>query len=38
VFGYTPDGHYIIVVYDEIDDETVMPLTHMKFPKDDNSQ
>lgn len=27
VFGYTPDGRYIIVVYEEVDDETVMPWT-----------
>ena len=27
VFGYTPDGVYIIVVYDEIDEDTVYPVT-----------
>jgi hypothetical protein len=27
VFGYTPDGRYIIVVYEEVDDDTVMPWT-----------
>lgn len=27
VFGYTPDGRYIIVIYDEIDEETVLPAT-----------
>ena len=27
IFGYTPDGVYIIVVYDEIDEETVYPVT-----------
>lgn len=27
VFGYTPDGRYIIVVYEEIDGDTVMPWT-----------
>ncbi len=27
VFGYTPDGRYIIVVYEEIDQETIMPWT-----------
>lgn len=27
VFGYTPDGRYIIVVFEEIDDDTVLPWT-----------
>ena len=27
VFGYTPDGVYIIVIYDEIDEDTVYPVT-----------
>jgi len=27
MFGYTPDGVYIIVVYDEIDEDTVYPVT-----------
>ena len=27
VFGFAPDGRYIIVVYEEIDDETIMPWT-----------
>lgn len=27
VFGYTPDGRYIVVVYELIDDETVLPWT-----------
>lgn len=27
VFGYTPDGRYIIVVYEEIDNETIIPVT-----------
>jgi uncharacterized DUF497 family protein len=27
VFGSTPDGRYIIVVYEEIDDDTVVPVT-----------
>ena len=25
VFGHTPDDRYIIVVYEEIDDDTVIP-------------
>lgn len=27
VFGYTPDGRYIVVVYEEVDDDTVIPVT-----------
>ena len=27
VFGYTEDGRYIIVIYDEIDEDTVYPVT-----------
>jgi uncharacterized DUF497 family protein len=27
VFGYTPEGVYIIVIYDEIDEDTVYPVT-----------
>ena len=26
-FGYTPGGEYIIVVYEQIDDEMVYPIT-----------
>ena len=27
VFGYTPDGVYILVVYEQIDEDTVYPVT-----------
>lgn len=27
VYGFTPDGRYIVVVYEEIDDRTVYPVT-----------
>jgi hypothetical protein len=27
VFGYTPDDVYIVVVYDQIDEQTVYPVT-----------
>lgn len=27
VFGHTPDGTYIIVVYESIDEDTVAPIT-----------
>jgi hypothetical protein len=27
VFGCTPDDRHVIVIYEEIDEETVMPVT-----------
>ena len=27
VFGITPDGRYIIVIYEEVDEDTVIPVT-----------
>jgi hypothetical protein len=27
VFGYTPDGRYIIVIYDEVSADTIRPRT-----------
>lgn len=33
VFGYTPDGAYIIVVYEVIDDETIYPVTAYELPE-----
>jgi hypothetical protein len=33
VFGHTPDGRYIIVVYDEFDKDTVIPATAYEVPK-----
>jgi len=27
VFGHTPDGRYIIVIYEEVDEDTVVPVT-----------
>lgn len=27
VYGFTPSGEYIVVVYDEIDESTVYPVT-----------
>ena len=27
VFGYTPDGLYVIVIYEVIDEDTVYPVT-----------
>jgi uncharacterized DUF497 family protein len=33
VFGYTPDGRYIIVVFEEIDSETIYPVTAYEVPE-----
>ena len=33
VFGYTPSGEYIAVIYEELDDDTVYPVT--AFPVED---
>jgi uncharacterized DUF497 family protein len=33
VFGYTPDGRYIIVVYEEIDANSVIPWTAYEVPE-----
>lgn len=27
VFGFTPDGRYILVVYEQVDDVTIYPVT-----------
>jgi len=33
VWGYTPDGTYIIVIYDEIDDDTIRVVTAYEVPE-----
>ena len=33
IFGYTPSGEYIAVVYEELDEDTVYPVT--AFPIED---
>ena len=33
VFGHTSDGRHIVVIYEEIDDETVLPVTAYEVPK-----
>jgi uncharacterized DUF497 family protein len=33
LFGYTPDSRYIVVVYEEIDDDTVIPVTAYEVPE-----
>ncbi len=32
-FGYTPGGDYIIVVYEQVDDETIYPVTAYEVPE-----
>jgi hypothetical protein len=33
VFGRTPDGRFIVVVYEEADDDTVIPVTAYEVPE-----
>jgi uncharacterized DUF497 family protein len=33
VFGYTPDGRYITVVYEEVDGDTIVPVTAYDVPE-----
>jgi hypothetical protein len=33
IFGHTPDGRYIIVIYDEVDGDTVIPATAYEVPE-----
>jgi uncharacterized DUF497 family protein len=33
VFGYTPDGTHIIVVFESIDEETIYPVTAYEVPE-----
>jgi hypothetical protein len=33
VWGYTEDGRYIIAVYEEIDDATILPVTAYEVPE-----
>jgi hypothetical protein len=32
-WGYTPDGRYIIAVYEELDDVTILPTTAYEVPE-----
>lgn len=34
VFGYTPEGIFIIVIYEQIDSETVYPITAYEIEED----
>lgn len=33
VFGCAPDGRYIVVVYEEVDEDTVVPVTAYEVPE-----
>ncbi len=33
VLGYTPDGRYVIVMYEEVDTDTVIPWTSYEIPE-----
>jgi hypothetical protein len=33
VWGYTVDGRYIIAIYEELDDVTVLPVTAYEVPE-----
>ena len=33
VFGYTPDNRYIIVIYEEVDADTIVPVTAYEVPE-----
>jgi hypothetical protein len=33
VFGCTPDDRYIVVIYEEVDDDTVVPVTAYEVPR-----
>jgi uncharacterized DUF497 family protein len=33
MFGYTADGRYIIVIYEQVDDDTIYPVTAYDVPE-----
>jgi uncharacterized DUF497 family protein len=33
VFGFAPDGRYIVVVYEEAEEDTVIPVTAYEVPE-----
>ncbi len=33
VFGRTPDGRYIVVIYEQVDEDTVIPVTAYEVPE-----
>jgi hypothetical protein len=33
VYGHVPDGRHIVVIYEEVDDDTVFPVTAYEVPE-----
>ena len=33
VFGHAPDGRYVVVIYEEVDDDTVIAVTAYEVPE-----
>jgi uncharacterized DUF497 family protein len=33
IWGYVPDGRFVIVIYEQIDDETIRPITAYEVPE-----
>ena len=33
VFGHVPDGRYIVVIYEKVDEDTVIPVTAFEVPR-----
>jgi hypothetical protein len=33
VYGHAPDGRYIVVIYEEVDRDTVIPVTAYEVPE-----
>ena len=33
IWGHTPDGRYIMVVYEELDETTILPVTAYEVPE-----
>jgi len=33
VYGHVPDGHHVVVIYEEVDDDTVTPVTAYEVPE-----
>jgi len=33
VYGHVPDGRHVVVIYEEVDDDTVVPFTAYEVPE-----
>lgn len=38
VFGHTPDGRYVVVIYEVVDEDTVLPVTAYEVPEREGRQ